>query len=352
MKQDFIIQQRLLNQQIAAAGAVSAADVVSTMIALQAQEYQMAKWAIGLRSVGLTDALVESAFNSGKILRTHLLRPTWHFVTPADIHWLLELSAPRVQALNAYMYRQTNLSTQELKKSNRFIGQLLKGGNHLTRDQVQAALETNKIMASRERLSCIMMNAELEATICSGPRQGKQFTYALLDEKAPAISLPEKEKALQQFVARYFTTRGPATVFDFTTWSGLTMRDAKKAIESLPSSFNRMQVAKQELIWREVEWKKGKHNQKTFLLPDYDEYGMSYKDRSAIQDPNAKGMKASDYSHWLVVDGKIAGTWTHENHEHVGETLPFYKMNARQLTDIRKAVKKYEQFKGAASNPS
>jgi hypothetical protein len=97
-----IVKSRLINQQIAETKFISAQEIVAWMVAMQAQEYAMAKWAIGLRLPGLKDADVEKAFNDGAILRTHLMRPTWHFVTPSDIRWMLALTAPRVNAANAY----------------------------------------------------------------------------------------------------------------------------------------------------------------------------------------------------------------------------------------------------------
>ena len=93
---------RLMNQQIAQSNFQQPQQVVSWMVAMQAQEYAMAKWAIGLRVPGLNDAVVEKAFNDGAILRTHLMRPTWHFVSPQDIRWMLALTGPRVTAASAF----------------------------------------------------------------------------------------------------------------------------------------------------------------------------------------------------------------------------------------------------------
>jgi hypothetical protein len=100
-KQD-IAKQRLHNQRVENTNLKAPSDVVAWLGAVQAQDYAAAKWAIGLRSQHVTDVDVEQAFTNGKILRTHVLRPTWHFVTPEDICWLLKLTAPRVCAFNAY----------------------------------------------------------------------------------------------------------------------------------------------------------------------------------------------------------------------------------------------------------
>ncbi len=177
-----IIRHRLFNQQIAETKFTKPEEIVNWLVAMQAQEYAMSKWAIGLRLPGSTDEMVEKAFTDGAILRTHLMRPTWHFVTPTDIRWLLKLTAPRVEAASAFMFRQLELDNKTFKRSNDIIAKTLDGGKQLTRTELQAALKQKKIIADRFRLSYLMMKAELDGIICSGARRGKQFTYSLLDE--------------------------------------------------------------------------------------------------------------------------------------------------------------------------
>ena len=128
-----IINYRLFNQQIARTAFSTPQQIVSWMVAMQAQEYAMSKWAIGLRLGNVTDADVEKAFNDGEILRTHLLRPTWHFATPDDIRWLIELTGPRIRKAMTYYERELELDNQLFKKCNDIIGKALTGGNHLTR---------------------------------------------------------------------------------------------------------------------------------------------------------------------------------------------------------------------------
>ena len=141
------------------------------------------RWACGRKH--LTDADVDRAFDEGAILRTHLMRPTWHFVAPADIRWILALTAPRVHAANAYMYRKLGLKDATFARSRKVLERALRGGKQLTRSELDAALRRAGIAADGLRLAYLMMHAELSGVICSGPRRGKQFTYALLDERAP-----------------------------------------------------------------------------------------------------------------------------------------------------------------------
>ncbi len=234
-----IATHRLVNQQIAETTCKTPQEIVTSLVAMQSQEFVIAKWAIGLRLPGSTESDIDKAFNEGSILRTHLMRPTWHFVVPADIRWLLALTAPRVNAINAYMYRKCELDDKLFNRTNDIMIKMLEGGKHLTRTEINSAFEKEKIIRDGIGLSCIMMKAELEGIICSGPRVGKQFTYALLEERVSKVKAFDRDEALSKFVFRYFTSRGPATLQDFTTWSGLTMKDAKDGVESLKTKLTK-----------------------------------------------------------------------------------------------------------------
>ena len=223
-----LLTARLRNQQLIASTRRKPAQVVSWLCAMQAQDYPAAKWAIGLaRARHARTRDVEQAFNDGLILRTHVLRPTWHFVAPEDIRWLLALSAPRIHATNAYYYRQAGLDAKTFAKSCAMIHRALEGGKTLTRAELAMHLKRAKVPADGLKLAYLMMHAELEGVICSGPRRGKQFTYALLDERAPATKPKTRDEALAELAKRYFASHGPATVRDFAWWSGLTTKDAQ-----------------------------------------------------------------------------------------------------------------------------
>jgi len=191
-----IARRRLRNQRLIGAPFGSAAEAVDALLAVQAQDYAGAKWAIGQRVRGATDASVEAAFDRGELLRTHVLRPTWHAVTPADIRWLLALTAPRIKVAMAYYARQRKLDAPTLARSNDVLARALEGGRQRTRDELAAALASAGIVASGDRLGHIMGTAELDAVVCSGARRGKQFTYALFDERVPPAPLLPRERAL------------------------------------------------------------------------------------------------------------------------------------------------------------
>src|SRR5262245_24524323 len=171
------------------------------------------------------DDSIDELFNEGKILRTHVMRPTWHFVMPEDIRWMLKLTAPRINAVSAYYFRKMELDQAVLARSNAAISKALRG-KHLTREELGQVLGRAKIDAKGLRLIYLMIRAELDAVICSGPLRGKQFTYALLDERVPKCRTLKRDEALAELTIRYFTSHGPALLRDFVWWSGLTITDA------------------------------------------------------------------------------------------------------------------------------
>ncbi|HEY6124053.1 MAG TPA: winged helix DNA-binding domain-containing protein [Steroidobacteraceae bacterium] len=348
MKTSELLRLRLHNQQLTNVQARKPGEVVSSLVAMQAQEYAMSRWAIALRMSGSPrDADIERAFNAGEILRTHVLRPTWHFVAPEDIRWLLALTAPRVHAANAYMYRQLDLDASVFKRSNAVLVRALQGEQYLTRSALQTVLAKAGVKASGPRLGYLMMNAELEALICSGPREGKQFTYALLETRVPAAKAKSRDVALAELSHRYFASRGPATAQDFAMWSGLTLTEARAGIESLGAEFVHETVGRQTHVFRPANGKPRTAAGFAFLMPDYDEYGMSYKDRRALLLPALARRKSRDitlaYNRMIVVDGQIVGSWRRGESAGI-ETAYLAPLSRTKLRAVTRAIKRFTAF--------
>lgn len=347
-----IANRRLRNQRITAATLKTPADVVSWLGAVQAQDYAAAKWALGLRMQRATDADVDRAINEGAVLRTHLLRPTWHFVTPADIRWMLALTAPRVQAANAYMYRKLALDSAVFKRSTAALAKALQGGQELTRDELRGVLQTAGVATGGEfRMGYIMMHAELEGLVCSGARRGKQFTYALLAERAPQAKIPEREEALVELARRYFTSRGPATARDFAKWSGLTISDASGGLEAVKTQL-RHEVIGGHTYWFPASKPSAEKKSPTaHLLSIYDEYISGYKDHSAVADKThgAKlGALGNALSYIIVVDSQIVGAWkrTLGKTAVVIQTNLFTRLTSAEERAVAAAADRYGEFLG------
>ena len=171
---------------------------------MQAQEYAEALWSLGMRVRDATAADLEAACDRGEILRTHVLRPTWHFVVAADLRWLLRLTGARIQAKNAGRYRQLGLDAATLRRSEAVLASTLADGEPRTRRELGAALEAAGIDTAGQRLPHTLLNAELEAVIASGPRRAKHHTYLLLEGRAPAAPARSREEDVAELVRRYF----------------------------------------------------------------------------------------------------------------------------------------------------
>ncbi|MCL4296624.1 MAG: winged helix DNA-binding domain-containing protein [Anaerolineae bacterium] len=348
MKSLDIVTLRLSNQHLAGNLLKTAPEVVSWLGAVQAQEYPWAKWALGQRTAGLTDAAVEQAFAEGTLLRTHAMRPTWHFVTPADIRWLLALTAPRVNAAVASYYRKLELDEATFARSNTVLAKALQGGQQLTRSELAAILQQAGIAtADLLRFSLIMLRAELDAVVCSGALRGKQHTYALLAERAPQARTLERDEALAELVRRYFTSHGPATVADFGWWSGLTMADARAGLEMAKPHLVQ-EVSDGQTYWLPSSSLPANTTSPTVhLLPAFDEYTVAYKDRRAILDPAYPPQAKIDILNpAIAVNGKIVGTWkrTIKKDTVVLTLSPFTALTEAEDQAIAGAAQQYSAF--------
>jgi hypothetical protein len=308
------LRQRLANQDLLKPASRAPADEVRRLGAVQAQDYAGAKWALGQRCAGSTDEQVESAFADGAFVRTHVLRPTWHFVAPEDLRWMLALTAPRIRAQMAYYDRKLELTDDVVRRSNTAIVAALAGGHQLTRAELARALSRAKLgPTSGQRLGHLMMHAELDAVVCSGARRGKQFTYAPVDERVPSAPHVPREEALAMLADRYFTTRGPATAQDFSWWSGLTVADAARAARSIAPSLEHEERDGRSYWWRASEASGARRSPAVHLLPNYDEYFIGLKDRSAfggrVERVAPDGRTAALSAHIVVIDGEIVGGW-------------------------------------------
>ena len=347
---------RLRSQRLSRPTGRTAADVVSWLGAMQAQDYAGAKWAIGLRSIGAGDRAIERAFSDGAILRTHMMRPTWHFVAPADIRWIQRLTGPRVQSLNALYYRKAGLDAAALRRGMKVLERSLQKLKFLTREALGHALEAAGLPLRGQALAYLMMHAELEGVVCSGPREGKQFTYALLEERAapgPAIG---RDEALAELVRRYFTSHGPATFKDFAWWSGLTARDAAAGVAMIGDGLVHATIDGLRYWFAPGRSAAAPASPAVFLLPIYDEFGIAYRDRRLLSSvPRPTRITERDvFSNLLVIDRELAGRWRREvqTRSAVIDVQPFRRLTRAEIRGVEGAVDAYGAFVGlpAATN--
>jgi hypothetical protein len=340
--------QRLSQQRLTHEPLATPAEVVAWLGAVQSQEYLGAIWSLGMRMRDATDAILEQAFTEGTILRTHVLRPTWHFVTPADIRWLLELTAPRVRATMAYYDRKLELDDALYTHSNAAIARAVEGGQYRTRAELGTALAEAGIAAEGQRLGNIVMRAELDGVICSGPRRGKQFTYALLAERAPQAKMLTRDEALAELTRRYFTSHGPATARDFAWWSGLTVADTKAGLALLGADLSQEKIDGQTCWVPASALPAAEPAHAAFLLPTYDELLVGYEGfGAAITGGRGNGEWAA-FTATIVLGGQVIGNWrrTITRGAAMIEVKPFAPLTALQREAITAAAGRYGAFVG------
>jgi hypothetical protein len=332
-----------MSRQSLAGGTRSPVALVTDFGAMQAQEYEQAKWAVGVRTPGTTHLDIERELAEGTILRTHPMRGTHHFVARDDLRWLMALMGPLMIQRHARRSRELDLDERTLGKALRAIQRALETGVHLTRAETAAVLQRAKISPDGQRLSHIIYRAELEALVCSGRRKGKQVTIALVDERAPATGARmSREDSLRELATRYFTTRGPATVDDFRWWCQLPASDVRAAIElAKPAADGALLSLGAATRARAPE---------ALLLPPYDEYLVAYRDRSAAGSPPASARSFGETTllgPTIVVDGRVVGSWRRTQQARGATTAlvtPWTKQTPKARRAIDSAIARYQAF--------
>jgi hypothetical protein len=348
-----IARERLINQRVIGPACRGASDVISWCGAVQAQEFEPATWGVGLRMrAGTRAADVEEALERGAILRTHVMRPTWHFVAADDIAWLQTLTGPRVQRAMLPYHRQLELDANTLVRAAGIVERALRDRTYLTRHELGERLQRKGLAMSGQRLAHVAMYAELEGIICSGPRRGKQSTYALIAERAPQSRARAftRDEALRELARRFFRSHGPATIRDFVWWSGLRTADATRGLE--------MNDARRELVDGRAYFSAGRAGSASpsrehlaHLLPIYDEFIVSYRDRAAVPHaaaamPRGAGTSVT-FQHALIIGGQIAGTWrlTKRARGVSLRVFPTRPLKAREQEAVAGAIDRYARFR-------
>ncbi len=307
-----------------------------------------------MRLPGSSDDAIDQAFNDGAILRTHVMRPTWHFILPEDIRWMLELTAPRVNALMGYYNRLHELDAAEFARSNDALAKTLEGGKQLTRPELIGALDHAGIRVDHvQRITHLIMQAELDRVICSGARRGKQFTYALLDERAPNAKSLSHDEALATLTERYFRSHGPATLKDYVWWSGLTSADCKAGLEMVKGQLASEEIEGGTYWFIPSAFIEKPSDPIVYLLPNYDEYMVAYTDRSAMFDIQQHGDKLDSrgnvlFNNVIVLDTHVIGTWkrTLKKSTVVVEPTLFVALDDAEMDAVVDAAQRYADFLG------
>jgi hypothetical protein len=305
-----IARRRLYGQHLAGTPLADPVAVVRHFGAMQAQDYPVARWSVGQRCSAAGDTDVRTAVDDGSIVRLHGLRPTWHFVAGVDAAWIQALIAPRVHAVNAFYYRQHGMDEATGSRTTRAISDVLRGGNHLTRAEIGAALAAKGIDAAGNRLAYLVMRCELEGLVVNGPMRGHQHTYALLDERVSGPLVLDPDEALAELTRRYFTSHGPATVKDFAWWSSLTVSQVRRGLSMVDLEHSDVDGRRYWFVPGDPP--PPSPSPDVQILQAYDEYVVAYTESRELI--NLAGLDLGTGSpnllvHAILLDGQVIGVW-------------------------------------------
>lgn len=332
---------RLSGQQITAKKFQTPPEVVGWMGAMQAQDYTMAKLAVGMRLINQTEKDIESSIDCGEIIRAHLMRPTWHFVAAEDYYWMLELTSPQIRTSMKARQVELELNQVVIKKSSEILLKALEGGKHLTREEIAAEYTKAEIKTSDNRLSHLLVCAELDGIVCSGMTVKGKPTYSLIQHRIRHKKVYQREEALYMISRKYFTSHGPATLKDFKWWSGLTAKDATKGLDSVKQEFNHEEIDSETYWFSDHAFSIALSTNPVYLLPAFDEFLIGYRNRSASLSTvyNKETISSNGiFRPVLVINGQVSGIWrklTMKDHIklEISTFVPVKKENSKQIKE-------------------
>jgi len=337
-----VLARRIATQRLVGQPLPSAAAVVELLTCVQAQEWAYAVWSLGMRSAGSTHDGIVAAFDAGDLLRTHILRPTWHLVAPADLGWILAATAGRVHQKNAGMYRREGVDDATKGRICDLLVEMLQGGRSLTRTEIGQRLAAAGIAAPvGMRLSYLVMYAELEGLIVSGPLRGQQHTYALVAERLAGRPTSTPDDPVAELWRRFVVGHGPTSVRDFARWSSLTLTAARAAADRVVDRLESARIGEEDVWWDPAapEIAPAAAREVVRLLPLYDELPLSYP---RLNFPLAAGHPhpPDDDLRWgsVLVDLTNVGVWRRTIVEGRRRTVRVAAALAPDTTTARRAA--------------
>ncbi|NPD92987.1 winged helix DNA-binding domain-containing protein [Xylanibacter muris] len=332
---------RLLNQQLVAPLFSDAHDLVGWMGMVQAQEYRMMRWAVALRLKSPKMEAFRKAYDSGRIVRTHLFRCTWQLVTAEDLRWMSRLCAEKnKRAINGYLKTYgLDISERQYERFNDLVSQVLSGTDSMLKDDLVSSLKEMGFCVDSHTFSIYLRRAEFDGVICSGRLDARQNTYALVEKRIPRFDELSHEESLMMLARKYFRSHSPATMQDFIWWTGLAARDCQKAVCFVGKELSEyIHDGETYYIYRDCRIRGCRG--KTLLLPSYDEYLIGYKSRFHVIENDFRSYAFSNNGLFypvIVSDGRIVGNW----HPQKKNTC-FFREEYR--TDIEGAFGEYLRF--------
>lgn len=302
--------RRFQNQNLNGNTPLELTQLLQKMGPIQAQDYEMTLWAIGLRT-GLKRETLQESVLAGKIIRTHLLRPTWHLVKADQIYDLLAISAPNIKNSLRSRHAKLGIDAAIVEQSNTVIRSVLQGRKHLSRQEIKPHLLSAGLDLSENRFYHLLLRAALEGLICGGVPKGKEQTYTLLAELLPPQPPKSEAEILCDLATYYFESRGPARLKDFSWWAGLKQKPAKQALASISKILQTIEL-EGETYYQCSDQPELQADESVYFLPAYDEFIIAYQDKSRLL-RNAENLphiaKSGVFYPMIVHRGWIIGKW-------------------------------------------
>jgi len=338
---------RLLNQQLICPQFDHPAEVVSYMGAMQAQEYRLMRWAVAMRTRKPSGMAFKQAFDSGRIIRLHLMRGTWQLVAAEDYWPFLDICASKALAtIKGWMHsNKISIPDEEVASIRDILIRTAADKRSVTKDDFVQALAEKDIHMDEHRLSYHIRMAEISGTLCSGDLLATKATYALTADKVkPSVLSKEdgREAALMRLTRKYFRSRQPATLEDFVWWSGLNISDCRKGIALLGNYLHTEKWQGREFYLTDDGRTRGFRKGKYLLIPPYDEYLIGYKSRDIVLSPDHSHKahnNSGNFQPIIVHDGIVCGNWAPFREE--CQARFFLDEHAN---DIQEAWNGYRQF--------
>ena len=349
MVQDLdIARWRLHSQHLVWPYAVSAGEAVGSLLAVQAENPSQAAWAVASRTPNPDQAELAALLDDGAVVRTHVLRPTWHFVRAEDAGWLLDLTGPRLRRVTGQQLRNAHgLDDRSVGRAVTAVTQALASGGQLTRAQLADELRDRGIAGSGQMLMILLAHAELGGLICSGTVAGGERTYALMDERVPAPRRLGRTEALAELALRYFTGHGPATERDLAYWATLTLTDVRAGLAQVRDRLDSFQHDGRIFWHAPGDAPGGPQEPAAHLLQILDETYRGYQDSRWVLDAAGHVPRTRETAAGMVLaDAQLLAAMRRTiSHDHVQFDLrPYRALTPAEIEALDQAASRYGEY--------
>ena len=343
-----IARWRLRSQLLTKPFASSARDAVGSLLAVQAENPGQAAWAVASRTQHPDEADLAALLKDGDVIRTHVLRPTWHFVRAEDIGWLLELTGPPVRRLTGQALRNTyGLDQRSIDRATSAVMEALASRGHLTRAQVADELSERGIPSNGQTLMILLAHTELEGLICSGPVANGEHTYALMSERVSNRLHLSRTEALAELALRYFTGHGPATERDLSYWATLTLTDVRAGLQQVRDRLDSFEHDGRTFWHAPGHAPDGPQQPAAHLLQILDEMYRGYQHSRWVLDAAGTVPRGRETATGMaLVDGQLVAAMRRTiNRDHVQFDLrPYRALTPPQVEALSEAANRYGTF--------